>query len=95
MVPLFELNEGEVGEVVEISDEYEKPGWWHRKNGRHCRHEKYCCKHARICDMGIRVGKNVTMLSKQRWGPLLVKVDDFKIAIGRSMAERIKIKDPQ
>ncbi len=92
MVPLFDLNEGEIGEVVEISDDFEQCGRHHKKHGRHGKH---CCRHARICDMGIRVGKSVTMLSKHRWGPLLVKVDDSRIAIGKGMAERIKIKNPR
>jgi ferrous iron transport protein A len=93
MVPLFDLNEGEVGEVVEISEEIEHHKGHHKRHGKHGKHGNLCCHHARVCDLGIRVGKNVTMLQKHRWGPMLVKVGDARIAIGRGMAERIKIKN--
>ncbi len=86
MVPLFELKEGDVGEIVEISDKSECYGRKHRHGN--CR-----CGNTRINTLGLRVGKTVTLLQKQGRGPLLVKVDESRIAIGRGMAERIKINN--
>ncbi len=85
MVPLFDLEEGEQGEIAEIS------------SPRH--HGKPKCKggighrHHRFTDLGIRVGKTITLLQKTKRGPVLVRVDDARIALGRGMAEKIKIKD--
>lgn len=86
MVPLFELNEGDKGEIVEISEQVFPRG--KRKRGGQCQ-----CGASRIIDLGLRVGKEVTLLQKGHRGPLLVKVDESRIAIGRGMAERIKIKN--
>jgi ferrous iron transport protein A len=86
MVPLFEMQEGEAGEIAEISEKSEHQ----EKNGHHGRCQ---CGNTRINDLGLRVGKIVTLLQKQGRGPLLVKVDESRIAIGRGMAERIKIKN--
>ena len=41
---------------------------------------------ARIENMGLRVGKIVEMLSNQGQGPLLVKVDNTRIAVARNLA---------
>ncbi len=46
---------------------------------------------ARAEDMGLRVGKRVLMLSNGI-GPVLVKVDESRIAMDRGVAMRIKVK---
>jgi ferrous iron transport protein A len=51
-----------------------------------------CIHGNRIEDMGIRVGKNVEMLKNPGRGPLLLKVDEARIAIGRTMAMRILVR---
>ncbi len=84
MVPLLELQEGDIGEVVEISEKSNHLGNHHQ--GKDCR-----CRNHRINDLGIRVGKTVKLMRKQRSGPLLLKVDDSRIAIGRGIAEQIKV----
>ena len=51
------------------------------------------CAHGnRIEEMGIRTGKNVEMLRNAGRGPLLLKVDEARIAIGRAMAMRIFVR---
>ena len=35
--------------------------------------------------MGLRVGKQVQLLRKQNHGPILLKVDEARIAIGRAL----------
>ena len=42
-------------------------------------------------DMGLRVGRRVQMLSGGS-GPVLVKVDESRIALDRGVAMRIKVR---
>ena len=42
-------------------------------------------------DMGLRVGKRVRMLANGA-GPVLVKVDESRIAVDRGVAMRIKVR---
>lgn len=80
MAPLGLLIPGERAEVVEIR---EKKG--------HCngRKEKHIC-HAE--DMGIRVGNVIEMLNSNGRGPVLIKIDESRIALGRGMAMKIMVK---
>jgi ferrous iron transport protein A len=47
---------------------------------------------ARIEDMGFRVGKTVEMLNNEGRGPLLIKVDESRLALGRGMAMKILVR---
>ncbi|MBU2514015.1 ferrous iron transport protein A [bacterium] len=88
MVPLFDLEEGEAGEIIEIS---KSPSCG--CGGGH-KHRNHCGEHGRFSDLGIRVGTTIKLLHKQHKGPLMVKVGDARFAIGRGMAEKIKIRNP-
>lgn len=46
---------------------------------------------ARAADMGLRVGKRVEMLANGT-GPVLVKVDESRIAVARGVAMRIRVR---
>lgn len=46
---------------------------------------------SRAEDMGLRIGKRVVMLAN-RAGPVLVKVDESRIAVDRGVAMRIKVR---
>lgn len=46
---------------------------------------------ARAEDMGLRVGKKVQMLSNGT-GPVLVKIDESRVALDRGVAMRIKVR---
>ena len=46
---------------------------------------------SRAEEMGLRVGKRVRMLSNGA-GPMLVKVDESRIAVDRGIALRIKVR---
>ncbi|MCL6560067.1 MAG: ferrous iron transport protein A [Firmicutes bacterium] len=46
----------------------------------------------RIEDMGLRSGQTVEMLSNDGKGPILLKVDNSRIAIGRGMAMKIMVE---
>lgn len=42
--------------------------------------------------MGIRIGKSIEMLTNEGRGPLLLKVDESRIAVGRGMAMKILVR---
>ena len=44
-------------------------------------------------DMGLRIGKRVVMLNNPT-GPVLVKVDESRIAVDRGVAMKIKVRTP-
>ena len=46
---------------------------------------------SRAEEMGLRVGKRVQMLNNGA-GPVLVKVDESRIAVDRGVAMRIKVR---
>ncbi|MHB1398331.1 MAG: FeoA family protein [Trichloromonadaceae bacterium] len=46
----------------------------------------------RVEDMGLRVGKQVEMLTNGGGGPLLLKVDESRLAIARGMAMNILVR---
>jgi ferrous iron transport protein A len=78
MMQLGLLAEGEQGEIVAIRET--------RKGDRGCGCD------FRLEDMGLRVGKTVEMLNNGG-GPILLKVDDTRIAIARGMAMKIMIRE--
>ncbi|MCD6248241.1 MAG: ferrous iron transport protein A [Hadesarchaea archaeon] len=41
---------------------------------------------------GIREGKRISLLTKQPGGPLVVRVDNTQLAIGRGMANRVIVE---
>ena len=47
----------------------------------------------RLETMGLRIGKEVEMLSNQGFGPILVMVDGSRLAIGRGIARKILVRD--
>lgn len=88
MMPLALLNPGEQGEIIQI-----------RAHGT----SSSCCGSAcgtccggrekggvRMEDLGLRVGKMVEMLNKGT-GPVLVKVDESRIAVDRGLAMKIMV----
>jgi ferrous iron transport protein A len=82
MIPLGLLGTAERGEVVEV------------QKGKRCASalagHRSCQE--RIEDMGVRVGKVVEVLSNGRHGPLLLKVDESRIAMGRGIAMKILVR---
>jgi len=80
MAPLGLLSPGERAEVVEIRG---KKGYCHGKKEKHICHAE---------DMGIRVGNVIEMLNSEGRGPVLIKIDESRIAIGRGMAMKIMVK---
>jgi ferrous iron transport protein A len=80
MAPLGLLSKGEKAEIVEIKTHR---GYSYGKSKNQLCHAE---------DMGLRVGKVIEMLNNEGRGPLLLKVDESRIAIGRDMAMKIIVK---
>lgn len=80
MAPLGLLSTGEKAEVVEIMEE---EGYFYKKRGPHLCH---------VEDMGLRIGKTVEVLNNGGKGPILIKIGELRLAIGRDMAMKIMVK---
>jgi len=79
MMPLGLLDPGELGEIAALKS---------RKSS--------CCggcagEEGRIEEMGLRIGKIVEMLNNGG-GPLLLRVDESRIAIARGLAMKIMVR---
>lgn len=85
MVPIGLLVTGEQAEIMEIR---EYKGHHPMDFGSDRCRDGQC----RIEDMGIRVGKNVQILKNEGGGPLLIKVDESRIAMSRGMAMKIFVR---
>ena len=47
----------------------------------------------KISSLGIRVGKQIRIISTQPFrGPLVIKIDSMRVAIGRGMANKIIVE---
>jgi ferrous iron transport protein A len=83
MIPLGLLSPGEQGEILDIRINRNP------LSGQCCsEREKYDC---RVEDMGLRIGKFVEMLNNGG-GPVLVRVDESRVAIDRGMAMKIMVR---
>ncbi|MEW6003594.1 MAG: FeoA family protein [Nitrospirota bacterium] len=80
MAPLGLLSKGEKAEVIEMK---QQKGYCHGKK------ENFLCH---LEDMGLRAGKTIEVLNNEGRGPLLIKVDESRIAIGRGMAMKIMVR---
>jgi len=81
MMPLGLLGAGDYGEIVEIRGL--KPaavGEEREKSG------------LRIEELGLRVGKSIEML-RNGGGPILLKVDESRLALDRALAMKIMVKE--
>ncbi|MBI5443043.1 MAG: ferrous iron transport protein A [Deltaproteobacteria bacterium] len=80
MVPLGLLSEGEQGEIAAV-----------RLAKASC-HDSSRAADCRVEDLGLRVGKRVEMLTNAGGGPLLLKVDESRIAVDRALAMKILVR---
>ena len=46
----------------------------------------------RIESIGIRIGKTIEVLNKRKSGPMVIKIDDFRVVVGRDLARNIKVR---
>ena len=87
MMPLGQLQEYERAEVVEVKtgrDTFSSENSVNSTAGKNCQY--------RLEDMGLRAGKIVEVLSNEGRGPLLLRIDELRIAVGRGMAMKIMVR---
>ena len=77
---LTDMNNGEIGMVTEIMG----------GRGQRPRTESRSAKHLK--HLGLRVGKELLVITRQPFGPIVIMVDDTEIAIGRGMAGKICVE---
>lgn len=82
MMPLGLLSPGEQGEITAVRF----------RTSEDC---SGCRSECRSEDMGLRVGKSVEMLNNGGSGPLLLKVDEARIAVDRGLAMKIMVRRQQ
>lgn len=79
MSPLALMQEGEIAEIVSVS-------------GRFCSGRKNREKENHLADMGLRPGRRIEMITNLGGGPLVVRIDESRLALGRGMAMKIYIR---
>ncbi|HHE32265.1 MAG TPA: ferrous iron transport protein A [Chlorobaculum parvum] len=87
MAPLGMLGKGEVGEIVSL-----RPGRHHagQHGYRHHAHGRENGK--RLAEMGFSVGQTIEIIENSPGMPLLVRVHDGRVAIGRGIAMRVMVR---
>jgi len=104
MSPLALLNEGETGEIVD-RDAGMGHGHHHGQSHSHRHGHTGCCGRCDACschgikhqasehltNMGLRPGKKVEMLTNKGTGPLVLRLDECRIAMGRGAAMKIYV----
>lgn len=107
MIPLGLLSPGESGEIAEIrmgAARCSGPCCTGHKHGENKTEHgsasdgHRCCKakeksEVRVEDMGLRVGTTVEILNNGG-GPVLVRVDESRIAVARGIAMKIMVRRP-
>ncbi len=81
LLPLGLLAEGETGELAYL------PG-----RGGHGQRRGMGPELARLEEMGLRPGALVEVLGNEGHGPLLLRVGETRIAIGRGVAMKIQVR---
>jgi ferrous iron transport protein A len=78
MMPLGLLAPGEKAEILAIKGE-----------SHGCRR---CTCQCRLESLGLREGKTVEVLNNPGHGPLLVKVDESRLALGRGVVMKVSVR---
>lgn len=106
MSPLALLNEGETAEIIAHHSRHENArthGHTHcHEHGRgHCANCQDGSKERggmpvsssdHLENMGLRPGKHVEMVTNSGTGPLVLRVDESRIAMGRGAAMKIYVR---
>jgi len=79
MSPLALMKEGESAEIVGVFR-------------RFCSGQKNCGKEGHLADMGLRPGRRIEMVANQGGGPLVLRLDETRIALGRATAMKIYVR---
>ncbi len=47
----------------------------------------------RLADMGLVPGAKIKVMNSQMWGPVLVELKGYRLALGRGVAQRVLVKE--
>lgn len=86
MFPLGLLTPGEKAQIALMRTSNHNR---HDKNHSNFSHDK---EQSRAENMGLRVGQEVEMLNNEGQGPVLVKIEESRIAVSRQLARKIMVK---
>ena len=108
MSPLALMQEGEVAEIVDPAGNMDPQccsahhgySCGHcmkiSKNNSGCRNARRAHpahgRHTHLQDMGLRPGKRVEVITNSGTGPLVLRVDECRIAMGRGAAMKIYVR---
>jgi ferrous iron transport protein A len=107
MSPLALLQEGEAAEIIDMGGNdgnAHRGRHQHCHRGQRCENSwaiSSCSRigrdglrssHSHLHDMGLHPGKKVEMISNSGAGPLILRVDECRIAIGRGAAMKIYVR---
>lgn len=107
MSPLALLNEGETGVIIAHQVGKEHARRHHHGYGHiHRQDQGGCCGRCETCtchgaghrssdhliNMGLRPGKKVEMLTNSGAGPIVLRVDECRVAMGRGAAMKIYVR---
>ncbi len=107
MSPLALLSEGEAGEIVDRDRNVHPARTPHQIIGHnHRQGQGGCCGRCERCNchghgnpesshlinMGLRPGKRVQMITNSGSGPIVIRVDECRIALGRGAAMKIYVR---
>lgn len=87
MMPLGLLSPGEAGEIVSVKIHQAKKECCGQCSGERHRSDN------RIEELGLRIGKTVSMLNNG--APILLKIDEARIAVDRGLAMKIMVRRVQ
>ncbi|NPU85206.1 MAG: ferrous iron transport protein A [Syntrophaceae bacterium] len=79
MSPLALLKEGEAAEIISVAGP-------RRSLLEGCRRREH------LSDLGFRPGQRVEMVSNRGRGPLVVRLEEARIALGRGIAMKIYVR---
>ena len=94
---LIELRKGEKGRITKVLSGIESSVGHERE--RRAKHERIetspgteprCVR--RLNNLGVRVGKDLKVIAKQPFGPIVIEIEDIQTAIGRGMAHKIYVE---
>ncbi len=91
MAPLALMMPGEKAEIITIKSA-KQCGFGSCKGNRQGHDGNHSRGINRIEELGLKVGKTVEMLNNDGGGPMLLKIDEARIAIGRGMAMKIMVE---
>lgn len=108
MSPLALLQEGETAEIVDPDEtpSFGHNHLHHHRHGEYCQsapcsdrqiqhrgHGLFSAQHhSHLHDMGLRPGKKIEMITNSGTGPLVLRVDECRIAMGRGAAMKIYVR---